>query len=126
MPTQLLRDTHKPFNDFPPKYLCARYYDVDTKGFSITFSLLSSCQSTTKIAYIFVITGKFRREFKNALEKCKCLRGRVGTGYEERSMYQTATRMHISPSQRSNYHLASANYTAGQVRNYVTFIDTHP
>lgn len=70
--------------------------------------------------------GKFRREFKNALEKCRCLKsnrgigGRVG-GYEERSLYHTATRMNISPSTRSNYQLTSVrDYTAaGQVRFFV-------
>ncbi|KAL1400508.1 hypothetical protein pipiens_007378, partial [Culex pipiens pipiens] len=58
------------------------------------------------------VASKFRREFKNALEKCHCLRnprslgGRVG-GYDDRSMYHTATRMNASPSTRSNYHLTS-------------------
>ncbi|KFB46963.1 hypothetical protein ZHAS_00014978 [Anopheles sinensis] len=56
--------------------------------------------------------SKFRREFKNALEKCRCLRnshaygGRVG-GYDDRSLCHTATRLNVSPSTRSNYHLAS-------------------
>uniref|UniRef100_A0A336KM71 CSON012432 protein n=2 Tax=Culicoides sonorensis TaxID=179676 RepID=A0A336KM71_CULSO len=61
---------------------------------------------------------KFRREFKNALEKCRCLKnnhgigGRVG-GYEERSLYHTATRMNISPSTRSNYQLTSVRDLTG-------------
>ncbi|XP_058831451.1 orexin receptor type 2-like isoform X2 [Topomyia yanbarensis] len=63
------------------------------------------------VIYNFM-SGKFRREFKNALEKCHCLRnprglgGRVG-GYDDRSMYHTATRMNISPSTRSNYQMTS-------------------
>lgn len=72
---------------------------------------------------LFLFLGKFRREFKNALEKCRCLRnnhgigGRVG-GYEERSMHHTTTRMNISPSTRSNYQLTSVrDLTGGQVSN---------
>ncbi|XP_041767954.1 uncharacterized protein LOC121591480 isoform X3 [Anopheles merus] len=63
------------------------------------------------VIYNFM-SGKFRREFKNALEKCRCLRsshaygGRVG-GYDDRSLCHTATRLNVSPSTRSNYHLAS-------------------
>ncbi|XP_063708959.1 orexin receptor type 2-like isoform X2 [Culicoides brevitarsis] len=69
------------------------------------------------VIYNFM-SGKFRREFKNALEKCRCLKsnrgigGRVG-GYEERSMYHTATRMNISPSTRSNYQLTSVRDFTG-------------
>ena len=89
--------------------------------FIFTRALKSVLSTITSIDKFFLITsisqpprftGKFRREFKNALEKCHCLRnprglgGRVG-GYDDRSMYHTATRMNASPSSRSNYHLTS-------------------
>lgn len=55
---------------------------------------------------VFAFKGKFRREFRNALEKCRCGRVRV----EDRSLYHStpATRINnISPSSRSNYQLTS-------------------
>lgn len=67
---------------------------------------------------LFNSTGKFRREFKHTLEKCRCLnsaRGRV----EDRSLYHSApgTRINnISPSSRSNYQLTSVrDITRAQV-----------
>lgn len=71
------------------------------------------------------IIGKFRREFKHALEKCRCgstNRGRV----EDRSMYHSApaTRFNnISPSSRSNYQLASMRDFTRQQTLQTSFIE---
>lgn len=54
----------------------------------------------------FSIKGKFRREFRNALEKCRCGRARI----EDRSLYHSTPGPrinNISPSSRSNYQLTS-------------------
>ncbi|KAL5287693.1 NPFFR2.2 family protein [Megaselia abdita] len=59
------------------------------------------------IIYNFM-SGKFRKEFRNALEKCRCTRVRV----EDRFLNQnnTTTRLNnISPSMRSNYQLTSVS-----------------
>lgn len=68
-----------------------------------------------------MIIGKFRREFRNALEKCRCGRARI----EDRSLYHStpATRINnISPSSRSNYQLTSVRDITSlrdrQVNNY--------
>ncbi|XP_053686039.1 orexin receptor type 2-like [Sabethes cyaneus] len=95
----------------------ARYtFDINQSDIVAVLSLFShwlcyANSAVNPVIYNFM-SGKFRREFKNALEKCHCLRnprglgGRVG-GYDDRSMYHTATRMNISPSTRSNYQLTS-------------------
>ncbi|XP_038109359.1 orexin receptor type 2 isoform X2 [Culex quinquefasciatus] len=95
----------------------ARYtFDIGQSDIVAVLSLFShwlcyANSAVNPVIYNFM-SGKFRREFKNALEKCHCLRnprslgGRVG-GYDDRSMYHTATRMNASPSTRSNYHLTS-------------------
>ncbi|XP_021705705.1 orexin receptor type 2 isoform X2 [Aedes aegypti] len=95
----------------------ARYtFDIGQSDVVAVLSLFShwlcyANSAVNPVIYNFM-SGKFRREFKNALEKCHCLRnprglgGRVG-GYDDRSMYHTATRMNASPSSRSNYHLTS-------------------
>ncbi|CAD7089438.1 unnamed protein product [Hermetia illucens] len=55
------------------------------------------------VIYNFM-SAKFRREFRNALEKCRCSRVRV----EDRSLNHSTPRINnISPSTRSNYHLTS-------------------
>ncbi|XP_062561572.1 neuropeptide SIFamide receptor-like isoform X2 [Armigeres subalbatus] len=95
----------------------ARYtFDIGQSDVVAVLSLFSHwlCYANSAINPVIYnfMSGKFRREFKNTLEKCHCLRnprglgGRVG-GYDDRSMYHTATRMHASPSSRSNYHLTS-------------------
>ncbi|XP_055591099.1 orexin receptor type 2-like [Uranotaenia lowii] len=95
----------------------ARYtFDISQSNIVAVLSLLSHwlCYANSAINPVIYnfMSGKFRREFKNALEKCHCLRnprrlgGRVG-GYDDRSMYHTATRMNVSPSTRSNYQLTS-------------------
>ncbi|XP_065073538.1 orexin/Hypocretin receptor type 1-like isoform X2 [Ochlerotatus camptorhynchus] len=95
----------------------ARYtFDIGQSDVVAVLSLFSHwlCYANSAINPVIYnfMSGKFRREFKNALEKCHCLRnprglgGRVG-GYDDRSMYHTATRMNASPSSRSNYHLTS-------------------
>lgn len=64
-----------------------------------------------------LIPGKFRREFRNALEKCRCGRIRV----EDRSLYHNTPAMrinNISPSSRSNYQLTS-------VRDITSLRDRH-
>lgn len=66
---------------------------------------------------VFSSTGKFRREFRNALEKCRCGRIRV----EDRSLYHSTPAMrinNISPSSRSNYQLTS-------VRDITSLRDRH-
>ncbi|XP_055529327.1 orexin receptor type 2-like isoform X2 [Wyeomyia smithii] len=95
----------------------ARYtFDINQSDIVAVLSLFShwlcyANSAVNPVIYNFM-SGKFRREFKNALEKCHCLRnprglgGRVG-GYDDRTMYHTATRMNISPSTRSNYQLTS-------------------
>lgn len=70
-------------------------------------------------------TGKFRREFKHALDKCSCgsaNKGRV----EDRSMYHSAqaTRFNnISPSSRSNYQLQSMRDFTRQQTLQTSFIE---
>ncbi|XP_058465575.1 orexin receptor type 2-like isoform X2 [Malaya genurostris] len=95
----------------------ARYsFNIGQNDIVAVLSLLShwlcyANSAANPVIYNFM-SGKFRREFKNALEKCQCLRnprglgGRVG-GHEDRSMYHTATRMNMSPSTRSNCHMTS-------------------
>ncbi|XP_053674002.1 neuropeptide SIFamide receptor-like [Anopheles nili] len=103
---------------FPVHMLNVARYTVDIGQSDIVavLSLFSHwlCYANSAINPVIYnfMSGKFRREFKNALEKCRCLRsshaygGRVG-GYDERSLCHTATRLNVSPSTRSNYHLAS-------------------
>ncbi|XP_061500877.1 neuropeptide SIFamide receptor isoform X1 [Anopheles gambiae] len=103
---------------FPVHMLNVARYTVDIGQSDIVavLSLFShwlcyANSAVNPVIYNFM-SGKFRREFKNALEKCRCLRsshaygGRVG-GYDDRSLCHTATRLNVSPSTRSNYHLAS-------------------
>ncbi|XP_049296009.1 neuropeptide SIFamide receptor-like isoform X2 [Anopheles funestus] len=103
---------------FPVHMLNVARYTIDIGQSDIVavLSLFShwlcyANSAVNPVIYNFM-SGKFRREFKNALEKCRCLRsshaygGRVG-GYDDRSLCHTATRLNVSPSTRSNYHLAS-------------------
>lgn len=62
--------------------------------------------------------GKFRREFRHALEKCRCGRARI----EDRSLYHStpASRMHISPSSRSNYTTTLRDVTLRERQTFVT------
>ncbi|XP_049545190.1 neuropeptide SIFamide receptor-like isoform X3 [Anopheles darlingi] len=103
---------------FPVHMLNVARYTVDIGQSDIVavLSLFShwlcyANSAVNPVIYNFM-SGKFRREFKNALEKCRCLKsahvygGRVG-GYDDRSLCHTATRLNVSPSTRSNYHLAS-------------------
>ncbi|XP_052873283.1 neuropeptide SIFamide receptor-like [Anopheles cruzii] len=103
---------------FPVHMLNVARYTVDIGQSDIVavLSLFShwlcyANSAVNPVIYNFM-SGKFRREFKNVLEKCRCLKnshaygGRVG-GYDDRSLCHTATRLNVSPSTRSNYHLAS-------------------
>lgn len=75
--------------------------------------------SNNLIYFIYIFTiGKFRREFRNALEKCRCGRARI----EDRSLYHStpASRMHISPSSRSNYTTTLRDITLRERQTFVT------
>ncbi|ETN65651.1 allatotropin receptor [Anopheles darlingi] len=112
---------------FPVHMLNVARYTVDIGQSDIVavLSLFShwlcyANSAVNPVIYNFM-SGKFRREFKNALEKCRCLKsahvygGRVG-GYDDRSLCHTATRLNVSPSTRSNYHLASVREARFKVK----------
>ncbi|XP_055838012.1 orexin/Hypocretin receptor type 1-like isoform X3 [Episyrphus balteatus] len=93
-------------------FLVLLRYTGNLHGGEITtiFSLCShwlcyANSAVNPVIYNFM-SGKFRREFRNALDKCRCGRIRV----EDRSFNQSnpLSRLHnISPSIRSNYNLTS-------------------
>lgn len=83
------------------RQMLSRYYASFRMYINIEHNLHS-----LKFVIHYRFTGKFRREFRNALDKCRCGRVRV----EDRSMYHStpASRINnISPSSRSNYQLTS-------------------
>ncbi|XP_059610729.1 orexin/Hypocretin receptor type 1-like [Phlebotomus argentipes] len=118
---------------FPVNVLNVLRYTIDI-GQSEIISVLSlfshwlcyANSAVNPVIYNFM-SGKFRREFKNALEKCRCCgsgRGRV----EDRSMYHSAhtpgTRLNnVSPSSRSNYQLASVRDFTRQQTIQTSFIE---
>uniref|UniRef100_A0A182Q9T1 G-protein coupled receptors family 1 profile domain-containing protein n=1 Tax=Anopheles farauti TaxID=69004 RepID=A0A182Q9T1_9DIPT len=97
---------------FPVHMLNVARYTVDIGQSDIVavLSLFSHwlCYANSAINPVIYnfMSGKFRREFKNALEKCRCLRsshaygGRVG-GYDDRSLCHTATRLNQHTQQTS-------------------------
>ncbi|XP_055838011.1 orexin/Hypocretin receptor type 1-like isoform X2 [Episyrphus balteatus] len=97
---------------FPVHVFNLLRYTGNLHGGEITtiFSLCShwlcyANSAVNPVIYNFM-SGKFRREFRNALDKCRCGRIRV----EDRSFNQSnpLSRLHnISPSIRSNYNLTS-------------------
>uniref|UniRef100_A0A1B0CBY5 Putative allatotropin receptor n=1 Tax=Lutzomyia longipalpis TaxID=7200 RepID=A0A1B0CBY5_LUTLO len=102
---------------FPVNVLNVLRYTIDI-GQSEVISILSlfshwlcyANSAVNPVIYNFM-SGKFRREFKNALEKCRCC-GAGRDRVEDRSMYHSAhtpgTRLNnVSPSSRSNYQLAN-------------------
>ncbi|XP_037049143.1 orexin receptor type 1-like isoform X1 [Bradysia coprophila] len=97
---------------FPVHVLNILRYTIDIGQSEVVtiFSLFSHwlCYANSAINPVIYnfMSGKFRREFRNALDKCRCGRVRV----EDRSLYHStpATRINnISPSSRSNYQLTS-------------------
>lgn len=99
-------------------------YEMVKNLLNVVQTKLKSLMTINPLLFHFS-AGKFRREFKNALEKCRCYganRGRI----EDRSMYHSApaTRINnISPSSRSNYQLASMREFNRQQTLQTSFIE---
>ncbi|GAB0095136.1 orexin receptor type 2 isoform X1 [Sergentomyia squamirostris] len=118
---------------FPVNVLNVLRYTIDI-GQSEIISVLSlfshwlcyANSAVNPVIYNFM-SGKFRREFKNALEKCRCC-GSDRVRMEDRSLYQSGhtpgTRLNnVSPGSRSNYHLTGGRDFTRQQTLQTSFIE---